>query len=444
MLTIAVICVLFIISFLIFDRDLFAPPTVVSLVFLFGGVCCLYNEVRWGLAFSPKSTGLIAAGIIATMMGGLIGVFLSNYPKVDTFSFIHEKTEPQEVYISTVKTCIVIAFQLVTLYVLFRHISQLTGHNSWMLAVERYRELTGNLADVDDPSIRMPIITRNMVELSRLVGVIYAYIVGNNLIATRKILSLNWLPVIIYIVTTFMQGDRSNMIRLCVVALVTAYTVHKRKVGWQKSMETKKIIGTIVVSVALVCAVFVGFREIVGRETDMDPFYYLTFYAGSPIAVLNQVWDAPIVKPEVFGQRILFYFNESTTAFFGKPGRYNFYYPFFRSANGTFIGNAPTAFRPAFVEFGFWGFVFAMICFGAFFTLLYCRCRKKRGNSSIDIHLVIYAYISYVFIMYFYSTFFDFLSHVFIKYIIELLLIRWALVGWQFDKRYRLILRESN
>lgn len=438
LLTIVIISVLFIISFLIFDKDLFAPPTAVALVFLFGGLCCFYNEKNWGLEFSPKSMGLIAAGIIATMLGGIIGVYLSNLKKGGSFSFLHEKTEPEVIYISGLKTIAVIAVQLLAMYLLLRHIREVTGLSNLMSAVSRYRNLTAGVqADVNDLSTRMSFITRNLVEISYMVALIYAYVVGNNFIASKKKLTINWIPVILYTATAFMRGGRSNMIRLWVVVLITAYTIHRRSVGWQKSQETKKILRVMVLSIIAVGAAFSGFREIVGRKSDMDPLAYITFYAGSPTAVLDQLWRETIVKPEIFGQRILYYFNASTTALFGWPGRYNFYYSYFNSPTGVFIGNAPTAFRPAYVEFGFWGFILFFVLCGAFFTYLYCKCRKKGGNNPIDFRLLIYAYVAYVFLMYFYSTFFDFLSHVFIKNMIELLLIRWVLVGWQINARIK-------
>lgn len=437
--TLGVISVLFIISYLIFDKDLLAPPTAVALVFLFGCFCCFYNEKRWGLEFSPKSTGLIAAGIIATMIGGIIGVCLSNIKKGGTYSFTHNVIEPKEIQIEVIKTIIVIVFQFISMVLLFSHIRQVSGFTSWILAVGRYRMLTaGVLADVNDLSIRMPILTRNMVQFSKMFAVVYSYVVGNNIIASKKKISLNWVPVLMYTIMTFMQGDRSNMLRLWVVLLITAYTIHRRSVGWKSNKETQRIIRRMALSIVAIGAAFSGLREIVGRSSDLGPLEYVTFYAGTPTAVLDQLWTSPITRPEIFGQRILFYFNESTTALFGWPGRYNFYYDYFKSPNGSFIGNAPTAFRPAYVEFGFWGFVLFFILCGILYMLLYCKCRDKKGTNPIDFRLLIYAYIAYVFLMYFYSTFFDFLSHVFIKYMIELVLIRWFLTGVKVRTRIKL------
>ncbi len=444
LLTIAVISVLFILSYLIFDRDLLAPPTAVALVFLFGTLCCFYNEQTWGLNFSANTLGLIATCIIATMIGGVIGVLFSNFPKKGSFSFSYERTEPQEIQINAVKTWAVLFIQLLVLYMLFRHIRSVTGYSSWITAVARYRAMTTRNSGTYDAANRMSFLLRNMEEASRMVAFIYAYIVGNNLVASKKKISINWLPMLVYTATAFVQGGRANMIRIWVVLLIVAYTVHKRSIGWRKSRETKKVIRTMVLSIIAVGAVFAASRELVGRSNAWDPLYYVTFYAGSPTAVLDQFWVNPIEKPEIWGRKTFYYLNQTFSIVFGSPERYNYYSDFVKSPIGISIGNAPTALRDPYTEFGYWGFLFLMIAFGAFYTLLYCRCRRKRGNNPIDFHLLIYAYISYVFLMYFYASFNDYICHVILEHIIEWLVIRWALVGWRFKQGAQLTFRRKD
>lgn len=437
-LTIVVITILFILSYLIFDKDLLAPPTAVALVFLFGCMCALYNEKSWGLEFSIKSTGLIAVGIIATIVGGIIGVFLVSFFKrgVPSFSFSHKVTKAEEIVVGPLKTGIVIVFQLVAFTLLSQHIRQVTGISNVFVAVSAYRHLSTSAEAVDNLTLRMPFVMRNILEFSGMISIVYAYIVGNNLVASKKKMSLNWLPLVIRTLSVFIQGDRSNMIRLWVIVLIVAYTIHRRTVGWRSSRETRKVIRRIAISVVLMGAFFVVIREFTANSSTLDPLHYVTFYAGSPIAVLDQLWHEPITEPIVFGQRILFYFNNSTTALFGFPGRYLFWYNMMRSPAGVYIGNAPTVFRPAYVEFGLAGMILFLTIMGAFFTILYCKCREKTGNSPIELRLLIYAFVAYVFMMYFYSTFFDFLSHLMLKYIAEWLLIRWFLVGVNFKKHY--------
>lgn len=439
LVTIAVVALLFAISYFVFDRDLLAPPTAVALVFLFGCFCAFYNEKRWGLDFSAQSAEVIAAGIMATMIGGAIGVYLTSYKNGRfSFSFSHDITEPKEITVNSYKTFIIIAFQIAAMVLIFTHIRRLTGYTDWIAAVSRYRQLTGKNRDLNNLALRMPFLTKNMGQASKMMAIVYAYIAGNNLIASQKKLSLNWIPVILYSITTFMQGDRSGMIRLWLEIMIVAYTIHRRRVGWRSSKETRKVIRGMAVSVVLLALVFSAVREIVGRIASSDPLYYVTFYAGSPTAVLDQMVTDKLFMPSVWGQRTFYYLNQSLTALIGWPGSYNFYYDFYYSPNGSVIGNAPTAFAPAYKEFGFWGFFFIMAAFGVFFMVLYCKTRNKSSENPIDFRLLMYSYIAYVFLMYFYSTFFDFLSHVYIKYMIELLLIRWFLVGWKFKSRMKI------
>ena len=59
LLTIGIVSALFIISFLIFDKDLLAPPTVVALVFLFG-CFCVGDDMDLQLVFlSGEVQGLV-------------------------------------------------------------------------------------------------------------------------------------------------------------------------------------------------------------------------------------------------------------------------------------------------------------------------------------------------------------------------------------------------
>ena len=436
-LTIVLILALLIVSFLIFDRDILAPPTVVALVFLFASFCTLYNEGKWGIEFSPRTMLLITSAIIATIAGGMIGVILSNYfclreSLEGFFSFSYKKDEPERIYINSIKTSVVIVFQIVTILLIIVHIRRVTGLSDLMKAIHRYREAMTSRGDVASVSVGLPILTRNMAQISKMTGIVYAYIIGNNLIAEKRFLSLNWLPVILYSLTTFVQGDRSQMIRLWLTILIVTYTIYKRSIGWKKSWGTMKVALGMAVSVGVVGYLFSSIRQFVGRDSSADPLYYLTFYAGSPIAVLDQLWRSPIPKPEIWGRKTFYYLNQSLTVLFGWPGRYSYYSPDFTSPSGAALGNAPTALRDPYVEFGFWGFIILMTGFGLFYTLLYCKCRARRGNRQIDFHLLLYTFIAYTYYMYFYASFNEYLSHIFIKYAIELWLIRWVLVGWQF------------
>ena len=428
-LTIVIVAALFILAFYIFDKDFFAPASAVALVFLFGLFCTFYNEEKWGLNFSGKTTLLIVTTIICFIIGGMAAVFILRLSKGGQSPLVHDVYAAEVIPISTVRTLIVIMIQVVAFFLVFKHVQQVSGSSNWLVAVTRYRELTGHLADLNDSTIKMSILTKNMLQLSFMIGLVYSYIVGNNLVASKKKISIDWIPILMYALTTFIRGDRSNMIRLWLTVLLTAYTVKKRSVGWKSSREMRKMVRNIAVSVLIVGVVFVAVRRLAGRTSTKDPFYYVTFYAGAPIAVLDQIWVNPFPKPDLFGKQTFFYTYDTIRFLTKWPAKYSFYSVFINSPNGTSIGNARTALRDPYTEFGYGGFIVYMLLMGFFYALVYCGIRKKRGKGPIDIHLLIYTYIAYTYFMYFYSMFNQFISHVFIKYIIEWVLIIWALTA---------------
>lgn len=433
-LLIVILIILLQFSFFIFDRDILAPGTVVPLVFLFGSCCTLSNAKIWGLNFSGQTTGLVAAGVGAFIIGGVIGVFLSNMLKGKLyFRFIHERSEVTPIYIGTGKTVLIIFFQIVTLVMLFKHVRQASGYSNWILAVTKYRILS--ISFPPDPSVEMSFLLSNMVEACFAIGMIYSYIVGNNLVSHKKQQMLNWIPILLSVMMTFMQGDRSNMIRLWLVILITAYTLHKRSMAWKSRKETRKIMRGIVISVIAVGAIFSVFRGIVGRGTDGDPLYHLTFYAGCPLAAFDQFLKHPIPPSNIWGKETFYYTNVSFNVLFGRPERYNFYKDFIQSPNGTWVGNVYTALRPPYYDFGFWGMLLIMFIMGAFFTYLYCKIRKKKGTNPIDFRLLLYDYIAYTFFLYFYNCYNAFISHTFIELCVELLILRWFLVKCHFKFR---------
>lgn len=437
-LTICILIVYVLISYVLFDRDLLAPPTVVSLGFLFSALCAFYNEKKWALEFSSDTVIIIAVGVGVFIVGGLIAVLITNISKPNKIGFSHILSSAEPINIEASKTVAIILFQIILAIILFFQLRQITGESSWVNVVTAYRLLTGRLRDLNDYSVNLPTLLRQFLEINFAVGLIYAYVIGNNIAARKKQTKLNWVPIILCCIITFMQGYRSDMLRLWIAVLIVAYTLRKRSVGWANSKETKKMIKNVSLSIIGIAILFVMLRGTVGRaETDWDPLYYVTFYAGSPIAALDLFLKQPYPASDIWGKETFYNLNQSIRVLFDHPElKYIFYKEFRQSPNGTYIGNVYTALRPPYYDFGFIGMVIVMLLMGALFTFLYCKIRNRYGKKPIDFRLLLYAYIAYTFFLYFYNCYNNFISHAFIKLIIELFVVRWFLVGWHLKKRY--------
>lgn len=432
---------LFLASYAYFEGDIFAPPSVVSLGFSFATLCCLYNEKTWELDYSANTMLTILIGVAAFVIGSIIAVLMIGIFQAGNTGLLynrglsHKISNVGPIKVQKSKTFLIIFFELFTIVLLYSELRTLTGKTKWFEIVSAYRaqEAYVNPAEF---SMKISGMCSYAIEFSFAFALIYAYILGNNIAAKARQPIINWLPVVLSCVLSFMQGYRSDLIRLWVAVLVVTYTLKKRKAGWKNDRETRKMIRVIALSVVGVAAAFVALRWLVGRsETDWNPIYYLTFYAGSPIAAFDLYLKDPLPASDIWGKETFYHLNQSIGEWFNKPElRYIFYKEYRQSPSGIYIGNVYTALRPFYYDFGFSGMVLMMLLMGMLFTAFYCIIRETRGNSKIDFSLLIYSYIAYTFFMYFYNCYNTFICFWFIKFIVELYVFRWFLVGNRFHK----------
>ena len=78
------LCLIFIITYVLFRKDLFVPPVMMTLVFLCCSIVVTTRYYDWKLAeYAPGSVLLLLLGISTYILGGIIAyslVFLSLKP----------------------------------------------------------------------------------------------------------------------------------------------------------------------------------------------------------------------------------------------------------------------------------------------------------------------------------------------------------------------------
>ena len=422
--TIGILAILIIISFAIFDRDIFAPPTVVSLVFLFGALCTFYNEERWQLDFSYGTMMLVVMGVVSFIAGGAAAVFLSNLKRQGSRGFAHETCAVEYLDISKFKTLLVILFQLLTIVMLVIQLRRITGGGSWKEVVAIFRGRKS--LDPEQNTLKLSWMLKQFISVSFYIALFYAYIVGNNIAVGKRQPIINWLPVILSSSMSIMQGYRSDILRYWIAILVVAYMLKKRSIGWKHGKSSRKMIRAMALSVVCIAVLFVAARGLVGRSSTKDPFYYLTFYAGCPLAAFDVFVKKQIEPSDIWGKETFYNLNQNIGSLLHKPElRYRFFHEFSRSPNGTSIGNVYTALRAPYYDFGKTGMIIFMFVMGAFFTFFYLKVRKRNGKSQIDMWLLIYSYVAYTFFMYFYNCYNTFISLSIVKAAVLFMLFRW-------------------
>lgn len=444
LLTIVLMMVLFLFSYIIFDRDLSAPPTIVLITFLFSSLCTLYNETAWGLDFSLDTMLVLLTGLGTFLLGGIGGVLLANRGK---FRFSHQVYSIQFIEVSKVKILAVIAFQLLVLVWLYIHMTQTVGviGVSWSEIMSIYREQSMHMLG-RDMTMKLPGVLIQFLILGFDIAMIFCYIVGNNLATDQKFSFLYWIPVLLGSAMIMMQGYRGGVIRLWVAVLVVWFTMQQRSVGWRYSKKTSKLIRKIMISVLVVAILFAATREVVGRTgsgNEWSALDYVTFYGGCSIAALDQYIKDPYDNNpyNIWGKETFYFLNQNIAAWRGKDEHRSFFAErgWAVTNNGTVVGNVYTALRQPIEDFGYIGLPSVMSVMGCFFVFIYCKIRKKNGCEKIDFLLLIYSYCAYSFFVYFFSTYYLFISTTFIKE-----LIFWRISLWFLMNNFRITIRKHN
>lgn len=128
----------------------------------------------------------ICIGVASFIVGGILAVLLVNIFRIHNVGFSYNTSPAESISIEFLKTVIVILFQLLTFLMLFLQLRRITGESSWTGMVSTYRLLTGRLQDLNDTSTKFPWILRQFLEGSFAIGLVYVYIIGNNLAAHKK------------------------------------------------------------------------------------------------------------------------------------------------------------------------------------------------------------------------------------------------------------------
>lgn len=437
LLTIGLLLCLFLFSYKVFDKDLFAPPSVVCMSFLFSTLCAFYNEDTWALDFSGKTTLVMVIGIGSFVLGGILAVFLANSGKFQQFGFSHQVTPVQYINIERWKVVAVIVFQVLLILMLYRELMQKVGFVgiSWAEVMQVYRHESMQMVG-QDYATKLSFLLRQGISINEAVVFLFCYVVGNNLASKHKSPLMYWFPVVLGCIVTFMRGFRADMLRYWVAIIVVWYTLYKRSVGWEYSKEIYTMVRKMLLSVLVIAIVFASVRVIVGRKglgNEWDTLYYVTFYGGCSVAAFDLFLKEPNNEnpDDIWGKETFYYLNQSIGAWLRMPEyRYSIADKGFqKSNNGTYVGNVYTALRHPIADFGYGGLPVVMFSMGTFFTFFYCKVRKKNGLNKIDLSLLAYSYCAYTFFLYFFSAYYFFISTTFVKTIILWYILRWFLTS---------------
>lgn len=392
---------LFLLSFLLFDRDIFHPACLLCLSFLVGVSCTIYNIDTWGVKLHWNTYGIICGGLLAFIFSSYT-VHLLKYAKnkkLETYSgqISLEQSKLRYIEVQSWKYVAIAILLIVFAIYYFLQVRNLVADHgysvgSWNEIMHGYRNLVSFQRETS-----LNKITLWSFQFLYVLGITILYIAIQNYIVAKKIDKLAVPCIIESVALSLLDANRLNLIRFAVGGIFAYILISKKYFGKQYKLGFKTIFRILQIIVGVLIA-FVVVKRIVGRQDTMnDPIYYLTYYLGGGIWNLDMYLQNPTMQTawgeETFPAIISFFGN-----LFGDRSLNFVTQKEYRSSNGMNTGNIYTIFRSLIHDFGVSGMLLLTCIVGIIYTLLYYGTfsgrKHKHTGAILEFTVFIWMYVA--------------------------------------------------
>lgn len=410
---------LLLITYTVFNKDFMSPSFLLIAGYLLSIGSTLYNIRDWNVSVGIQTALIYFVGMISFLFGeGLIKTRLSKNKVMAAMP----KTE--YIAVSGWKYVIVIGMCAFVLILTYREVVRIANLNfvSWGNLAYNYKT---NVINGDLEGSNLSTLVQQTNKISKGFAFIFLYIFINNCFANGKhILSkanwLNLIPGILFALQCVIKGGRFQIVAYIIGGVFLYYLFWRRITGWKKVVPVKYLV-RIIIAIIIVITAFWLSRELVGRMSkDSNLIGYITRYFGGGAALFElYLGDKSILHdPSI----------ETFAGMVGSINKLGFSLTArasheFRAASGIIIGNAYSALRNYYHDYGIIGVAFFNFFLACIFSLKYYKIKFYSEMAYKKIFSVIlYASLIYtVFFQFFTDYFFARLS---IGFIIEILIMR--------------------
>lgn len=389
------LCIIFGICIISFNRELLCPPCIVTLMFIF---CAAFGFLTYRRAsydtFGALSALYIVLGILSFVIFSTIPYFhfRKRMPRSRTMP-----VERGRIEIPGGRLCLqaVVLFEVVTTIMLYMHLRSTVlglGYSASSLTaiIANYRIISQFLE-----MARIPTILSIFTRISELTSIIAIFVFCHN--ACFKVYKRRDLLLLVIVsleaAQLLLKSSRGELLTRMAAFVVLIYFFLKMRDGFSVRVDKKLFkAGTLTLTVFLLAflmlAVGLGRYESLG---DMDIVAYLSGYISYGIRNFDLYIKNP-VEEKMFGQELFYALRASINQWTG--GEILVRHLEFRSIDGMNTGNVYTAFRRFYSLWGLGGIVFFSGLQGFVYTWMYMKCMMKARGGRISFLMLLFAYIS--------------------------------------------------
>lgn len=409
----------------VFNRDLFAPPLIVGIIFSIIIYLSLFINKKWELYIHANTFKVIVIGILFIGIGCTVSriPFLLN--RQSSYNFLNSIITPIKIYELTLIRCCSICIFIISAFSIMNVARKILGNGGISNLIYAYRVnlLSGNNL--------LPSIVSNLILLNYAIGYLCIYVLINNWFATNKVNKSLLVPIILPSITGLLQGARGNLIQYFLFAITVFYYFYMI-VKKKRNVDIKLLIKIVAVTAVVIYAFYI-LRIVLGRNNDSLFLDYIGGLLCAPIKLLDTYIQENHAISETWGLETFTNLISMINRWRGLPGIKYSDYANYRIINNISMGNVYTAFRAYYSDFNLVGVATCSFLIGVISGIPYNRFRSSvNRKNKINYALFLYAYFVYGLAMMFYSnTFYEYIVNIsFLK-----MLIVWYLLDLFFVKR---------
>ncbi|HES9515305.1 oligosaccharide repeat unit polymerase Wzy [Streptococcus pneumoniae] len=367
------IFLLIIITFILFEGDLFQPAVILTLAYFISIASALVNRNVWGTELHFKTFGLILLGVATFIIVSLL-TKLSYKPKVEGISY----KELKEINPSKIIYGILLILNLVMLFLYIHEIQKVVlfsgrGFSNITDLISNYRYLSYYSNEVED---RVSGMINQLAKIIPATTFVSLYIFINNYFITKQIKKnfIYLIPIAIFFVYAIISGGRLPLIRLVIGTLLILYIYSVY--GSHKSQLTRsfKMITRSLFAFLMLIVLFFLLKFVLGRSSQEDFITYITRYMGGSIQLFDLFVIDPIRRNKELGA-------ETFSGIYEMLAKLGFDNNIIKglewriSPNYYSLGNVYTAIRRYYSDFGVIGIVICQSFTAWLYTLGYEKIR---------------------------------------------------------------------
>ena len=433
--------IVFILAYLMSNRELAAPAVIFSFSFFICSIIASVGSNKLQLGLHGVTFLVILLGVVEFV----IISFLLKKTRIILYAKPKENiiTENifQSLFIERWKLTLFIVYAIVVTLLSFRYIMSVSSGAGLARILFNYRIMSttaSTMAEAAFPSYL------NFMRLILDAGsYFFLYIVADNLVLGKHLNIRALICVFLSFACDLLSGGRGTVVNKLFAFFVVFIILY--------SYFIKKItlnIKTIIIFFVIVIAGLYGFEYLgilLGRNNLSSGFNYVLVYCGAEIKNLDILLheNSYPAHSEIWGSQT---FVNLILWIGGKLNPSKYIYRLnnpFHVVNGFGIGNVSTTFYAFIYDFGYWGELWLVGLMAAITQLVYNQSRyffasQTKANVP-NLALIIYGYMSAPLVLSFFSNKFyeGIFSGTFVKTLLVLVLLSW------FFFKVKLVTRKS-